>query len=56
MSTWCDIRNVHIFHLKAALEGTNDGDIITYGELLEAIEFAIQKLEGLPEHWEAIDL
>lgn len=47
--SFCDVRNAHV----KLLNWLRDRSV---GELAESLIWAIQKLEGLPEHWVAEEL
>lgn len=46
--TWCDIRNKHIRLLRQLLDHTEEDEEA-------AVRWAIQRLEGLPEHWKYVE-
>lgn len=59
MSEWCVQRNRHVANLRAliirerrwVIEDPDDEDGV---EALAALEFAVQRLQGMPEDWVAV--
>lgn len=47
--TWCDIRNAYVRTLRVLR------DDIGAGENEQALDWAIKRLEGLPEHWQYVE-
>lgn len=48
---WCKERNKHV----SALRILSRGGSVEIGTFLAAAKFAAERLDGLPEHWQAVE-